>query len=350
MFIDWIYLGILSWYLAKIWPSEYGTHEPWYFICLPKFWIKTFYSCIGCAGPYSRLDQQGAAEEAVAVPSVPVEEVTADLAAQVANKTCVDIRNLYKAFDTKTGKKVAVDNLNLTMYSGQITALLGHNGAGKTTTIAMLTGLIPADSGSAIIEGYDSNYEMEEIRRNLGVCPQHDVVSRKYCFLSYYYCVNIHLKLFSFVFVIIAVIIINNNIFDCCFLVFQLYPDLTVEEHLKLFASFKGVKGADLNAEVNKMIQSVGLTEKRNSYSKTLSGGQKRKLSVGIAFIGGSRIVFLDEPTSGMDPYSRRFTWSVIRQHREGRVIVLTTHFMVSIFFSLLHPLTHFDSDDSSFQ
>jgi len=74
----------------------------------------------------------------------------------------------------------------------------------------------------------------------------------------------------------------------------------------------------------------VGLTEKRNVYSQNLSGGQKRKLSVAIAFIGGSRVVFLDEPTSGMDPYSRRFTWNVIRQHREGRVIVLTTHFMVS--------------------
>ena len=76
------------------------------------------------------------------------------------------------------------------------------------------------------------------------------------------------------------------------------------------------------------IIQSVGLTEKRKAYSRTLSGGQKRKLSVGIAFIGGSRIVFLDEPTSGMDPYSRRFTWNVIRSHREGRVVVLTTHFM----------------------
>jgi energy-coupling factor transporter ATP-binding protein EcfA2 len=76
------------------------------------------------------------------------------------------------------------------------------------------------------------------------------------------------------------------------------------------------------------MIQAVGLTEKRFAQSRTLSGGQKRKLSVAIAFIGGSKVVFLDEPTSGMDPYSRRFTWNVIRNHREGRVVVLTTHFM----------------------
>jgi ATP-binding cassette subfamily A (ABC1) protein 3 len=158
----------------------------------------------------------------------------------------------------------------------------GHNGAGKTTTIAMLTGLIPCDGGTAMVEGMDIRSDMDDIRKNLGVCPQHDI----------------------------------------------LFPDLTVHEHLIMFARFKGTPSKDLNDEVERMIESVGLTEKRHAFSKQLSGGQKRKLSVAIAFIGGSRIVFLDEPTSGMDPYSRRFTWNVIRQHREGRVIVLTTHFM----------------------
>ena len=146
----------------------------------------------------------------------------------------------------------------------------------------MLTGLIPTDSGTAIISGMDIADSMQEIRKHLGVCPQHDI----------------------------------------------LYPLLTVEEHLSLFAAFKGTPRSEVAAEVEDMIQSVGLTEKRKAYSRNLSGGQKRKLSVGIAFIGGSKIVFLDEPTSGMDPYSRRFTWNVIRQHREGRVVVLTTHFM----------------------
>lgn len=146
----------------------------------------------------------------------------------------------------------------------------------------MLTGLIPADSGTAIIEGFDLNEDMEDIRRNLGVCPQHDV----------------------------------------------LFPTLTVQEHLIMYASFKGLTGPDLYSAVEKLIVSVGLTEKRSEYSMNLSGGQKRKLSVAIAFIADSRVVFLDEPTSGMDPYSRRFTWNIIRQNKEGRVIVLTTHFM----------------------
>lgn len=112
----------------------------------------------------------------------------------------------------------------------------------------MMTGLFAPDTGDATIEGLNLSTDMDEIRRNLGVCPQHDV----------------------------------------------LFPDLTVEEHLIMFASFKGTPKDKLKDEVEKMIQSVGLTEKRHARSKTLSGGQKRKLSVGLAFIGGSRIVFLD--------------------------------------------------------
>lgn len=123
---------------------------------------------------------------------------------------------------------------------------------------------------------------MAAIRSSLGVCPQHDV----------------------------------------------LFADLTVEEHLSLFAAFKGVPATQIPGAVDEMVREVGLTEKRRVASKNLSGGMKRKLSVGIAFIGGSKVVFLDEPTSGMDPFSRRFTWNVIRKNREGRTIILTTHFL----------------------
>lgn len=100
---------------------------------------------------------------------------------------------------------------------------------------------------------------MNAVRRELGVCPQHDI----------------------------------------------LFPDLTVEEHLVMFAAFKGVPTASIPAEVETMIQSVGLTEKRHAYSKTLSGGQKRKLSVGIAFIGNSRVVLLDGKSSRFLLFSR---------------------------------------------
>ena len=282
MFVDAIYLLFLAWYVDKIWPSEFGTQEKWYFLFTPKYWKNMFGMTVFGTAANTR-EIHSAQHGEVSMNGVNVELVSESLMSQFENKTCVDIQNLRKEFETPQGvKKVAVNGLNLTMFQGHITALLGHNGAGKTTAIAMLTGLIPPDDGTAVIEGYDIHENMDEIRKNLGVCPQHDI----------------------------------------------LFAELTVEEHLIMFCSFKGVSGQQMNDEVEKMIQSVGLTEKRHIRSRLLSGGQKRKLSVGIAFIGGSRVVFLDEPTSGMDPYSRRFTWNVIRNHREGRVVVLTTHFM----------------------
>jgi ATP-binding cassette subfamily A (ABC1) protein 3 len=119
----------------------------------------------------------------------------------------------------------------------------------------MLTGLISPTSGEANIMGKNVAFDMSEIRKDLGVCPQHDI----------------------------------------------LYPDLTVREHLRLFGTFKGVAKETLNSEIDKMIAEVGLVEKANTQSSQLSGGMKRKLSVAIAFIGGSKTVLLDEPTSGME-------------------------------------------------
>ncbi|CAN0566210.1 unnamed protein product, partial [Ectocarpus sp. 12 AP-2014] len=123
----------------------------------------------------------------------PVED---ELRSQVAAGECVAIRGLTKEYKNSTGgSKLAVDKLDLTMYSGQITALLGHNGAGKTTTIGMLTGMIPVTSGSAFVAGRDVKADMVSIRNSLGVCPQHDI----------------------------------------------LYPDLTVREHLRMYAVLKSV-------------------------------------------------------------------------------------------------------------
>eukprot|EP01036_Dinobryon_divergens_P035789 gene35789-46440_t len=278
--VDTLYLLVLSWYLAHVMPSEFGTPKKWYFCFLPSYWLPNVFRNRNNHhnGRETGLEQVNTADDE----DCPVEGVTENLASQKTNSKCVEIIGLRKEFQTNTGLKVAVDGLNLTMYNGQITALLGHNGAGKSTAIAMLTGLIPSDGGVALVEGLNMNTDMGAIRSIIGVCPQHDI----------------------------------------------LFPELTVEEHLSMFATFKGCPYTKLKAEVEKMIQSVGLTEKRKVYTKFLSGGQKRKLSVAIAFIGDSRVVFLDEPTSGMDPYSRRFTWNVIRQHREGRTVVLTTHFM----------------------
>ncbi|CAN0579737.1 unnamed protein product, partial [Ectocarpus sp. 12 AP-2014] len=107
-----------------------------------------------------------------------------------------------------------------------------------------------------------------------------------------------------------------------------LFDQLTVFQHLQLFAVVKGVRARDVDDEAARMVSEVGLLEKKDTPTSALSGGQKRKLSVALAFIGGSEVIVLDEPTSGMDPFSRRSTWSVLQRQRKGRVILLTTHFM----------------------
>jgi len=267
LFFDCIIWGVLSWYLNRVIKGDYGRPYPWYFPFTKQYW---------CPGSAASGDTSEVADADVGIPIEPASEA---LRAQANN---VHIRGLTK----KYGEKVAVDGLNLSLYSGQVTALLGHNGAGKTTTISMLTGMVEPTSGYAVISGKDIRTQMPLIRENIGICLQH----------------------------------------DC------LFPQLTVKEHIQFFARIKGLYGKVSRVEAEKMvmdaIEDVALLEKRNTYSKNLSGGMKRKLSVAIAFCGGSKTVFLDEPTSGMDPFSRRFTWNVIRQYRQDRCIILTTHFM----------------------
>jgi ATP-binding cassette subfamily A (ABC1) protein 3 len=168
----------------------------------------------------------------------------------------VSIQNLRRVFHTdgEAAEYVAVKDMNLDLYSGQILALLGHNGAGKTTTINMLSGMIAPSDGDAFVYGSSIRSEMAAVRKILGVCPQH------------------------------------NILFDL----------LTVKEHLELFAAIKDVPSDQTEAAIQEMVAQVGLQEKINDKSAALSGGMQRKLSVGIALLGDSKIIFLDEPTSGM--------------------------------------------------
>eukprot|EP01084_Bolivina_argentea_P040743 75228_1 len=194
------------------------------------------------------------------------------------------IRGLTKHFSSVLGGKVvrAVNSISMDVYSGEVFCLLGHNGAGKTTTINMLTGLLDTTEGDAWILGNSIHDGMRAIRKTLGVCPQHDV----------------------------------------------LFKRLTAREHLELFCRLKGVPSRLIKGEVDKTLDEVGLRDKENEFPPCMSGGQKRKLSLGIALIGGSKVVFLDEPTSGMDPQSRRVTWELIAREKKNRCIILTTHFM----------------------
>uniref|UniRef100_UPI0037E7D1F5 phospholipid-transporting ATPase ABCA1 n=1 Tax=Semicossyphus pulcher TaxID=241346 RepID=UPI0037E7D1F5 len=195
-------------------------------------------------------------------------------------KAGVSIRNLVKIY--KTGKKLAVDGLSMDFYENQITSFLGHNGAGKTTTMSILTGLFPPTSGTALINGYDIHTDMDSIRMYLGMCPQHNV----------------------------------------------LFNELTVEEHIYFYSRLKGRSKEEVKMEMDQMIKDVGLPHKRKDLAKNLSGGMQRKLSVAIAFVGGSKIVILDEPTAGVDPYARRGIWELLLKYKQGRTIILSTHHM----------------------
>ncbi|XP_033890331.3 phospholipid-transporting ATPase ABCA1-like [Acipenser ruthenus] len=192
----------------------------------------------------------------------------------------VFVEDLVKIY--QDGKKVAVDGLTLGFYEGQITSFLGHNGAGKTTTMSILTGLFPPTSGTAYILGKDIRSDLSTIRQNLGVCPQHNV----------------------------------------------LFDQLTVEEHIWFYARLKGLSEVEVKAEMEQILLDVGLPNKRKAKTSQLSGGMQRKLSVALAFVGGSKVVILDEPTAGVDPYSRRGIWDLLLKYRHGRTIILSTHHM----------------------
>ena len=190
----------------------------------------------------------------------------------------IQIKNLRKVF----GTKAAVRNLSLNMYNDEITVLLGPNGAGKTTTMSMLTGMFPPTSGTAIINGHDITTDMNAVRASLGLCPQRNI----------------------------------------------LFDDLTVTEHLYFFSRLKGLKKQAINKEIDKYVELLELQPKANTKSSTLSGGMKRKLCVGMALCGKSKVVMLDEPTAGMDPSARRALWDLLQKQKHGRTILLMTHFM----------------------
>ncbi|KAL8178295.1 UNVERIFIED_CONTAM: Retinal-specific ATP-binding cassette transporter [Gekko kuhli] len=192
----------------------------------------------------------------------------------------VCIQNLVKIFPGCS--RPAVDGMSITFYEDQITAFLGQNGAGKTTTMSVLTGLFPPTSGTVLVGGKDIQTHMDSIRQSLGMCPQYNI----------------------------------------------LFKHLTVAEHILFYAQLKGRSREEAEMEMEIMLEDIGLPHKRNEESQNLSGGMQRKLSVAVAFLGEAKVIVLDEPTSGVDPYSRRSIWDLLLKYRPGRTIILSTHHM----------------------
>ncbi|XP_034994859.1 glucosylceramide transporter ABCA12 [Zootoca vivipara] len=280
--IDSFIYFILGWYIRNVFPGKYGIAAPWYFPLLPSYWAERY----GYIPLWSEkrknflftnffLRKEPAFPEKIfvqgALPSNLEPEPT-DL------KVGVSLYGITKVY----GSKAAVQNLNLNFYEGNITSLLGHNGAGKTTTISILTGLFPASSGTIFVYGKDIRTDQDTIRKNMGICMQHNV-------------------LFSY---------------------------LTTKEHLLLYGYIKVPHWSkqELYEEVERTLKETGLYNHRHKLTGSLSGGMKRKLSISIALLGGSKVVILDEPTTGVDPCSRRGIWEIISKNRKGRTIILSTH------------------------
>uniref|UniRef100_A0AAX7V794 ABC transporter domain-containing protein n=1 Tax=Astatotilapia calliptera TaxID=8154 RepID=A0AAX7V794_ASTCA len=287
MLIDAVLYWVLTWYIENVFPGQYGIPKPWYFPFTASYWrgtapvIDDKPSLLTDSNVHNGKPDLHISPLRCDVCDMSSFYVQQHMEKPPPNMTAgVSIQNLVKIY--KTGKKLAVDGLSVDFYENQITSFLGHNGAGKTTTMSILTGLFPPTSGTALINGYDIRTDMDSIRTYLGMCPQHNV----------------------------------------------LFNELTVEEHIYFYARLKGRSRQEVKTEMDQMIKDVGLPHKRKELAKNLSGGMQRKLSVAIAFVGGSKIIILDEPTAGVDPYARRGIWELLLKYKQGRTIILSTHHM----------------------
>lgn len=190
----------------------------------------------------------------------------------------IETKSLTKKYKSKT----AVDNIDLTVKEGELFALLGVNGAGKTTIIRMLTGLSHPTSGECRVYGNDCVSERGEIKKIVGISPQDTAVAE----------------------------------------------NLTVDENLRFMCGIYGFSKEKTEQKTAEMIRLFKMDEVKNSRAKTLSGGWKRKLSIAMALISEPKVLFLDEPTLGLDVLARRELWSVVERLKGGTTIVLTTHYM----------------------
>ncbi len=195
------------------------------------------------------------------------------------NGFAVEMRELVKTF----GTFVAVDHVSLQVKKGEIFGFLGPNGAGKSTTIRMLCGLLTPTSGEASVTGFNVRTQPEEIRRNIGYMSQK----------------------------------------------FSLYDDLTVEQNIDFFTGMYGVPRERRRERKDYVLEMANLKERRDAMTRTLSGGWKQRLALGCAILHDPPVLFLDEPTSGVDPIARGAFWNLIHDLAEtGHTVFVSTHYM----------------------
>ncbi|XP_070271735.1 phospholipid-transporting ATPase ABCA7 isoform X4 [Myotis yumanensis] len=336
LLLDAVLYGLTTWYLETVCPGQYGIPEPWNFPFRRSYWF----------GP--RPPKSSDLPPAWQDPQELVEEAPSDLIPGVS------IRGLEKRFPGNPTP--ALYGLSLDFYQSHITAFLGPNGAGKTTTMSVLSGLFPPTAGSAYVLGHDVQSGMAAIRPHLGVCPQYNVL---FDLLT----VDEHIWFYGRLKGLSAAAVGPEQ--DLLLRDVGLVPrrhaqtrhlsgeprlgrslqvrlvEMRLERGLGLYPRVVGSqrrsgaprvsqvlgsrwvrKGAGKGEEA--LFKTGGVALKCRPLSRP--GGMQRKLSVAIAFVGGSRVVILDEPTAGVDPASRRNIWELLLKYREGRTLILSTH------------------------
>ncbi|NXW04409.1 ABCAA protein, partial [Fregetta grallaria] len=269
---DSILYMLLAMYFDKVLSGKYGIPNPPFFCLKPSYWVRS---------------RRRSTREMPRIGVSPEELLGDDIEPvppEFVGKEVIRLNNIKKEYKKKDKKTKALRGLSLNIYEGQITALLGHSGAGKTTLLNVLSGLTLPSEGSATIYNYKLSEvgDREEIREMIGICPQFNIQ----------------------------------------------FEVLTVRENLKIFAEIKGIKSKEVEQEVQNILELLDISNVQDTQAEKLSDGQKRKLSIGIAMLGNPQVLILDEPTAGLDPLSRHQVWSLLKEHRAGRVILFSTQFM----------------------
>lgn len=279
--------------------STKSVERPWW-----KFWSRKPAAAgkNGLDGPIDATDRGGSGGEAgmgTDASAVAVGVEPADVAAErervdgivdaavtageIPSENVILIHNLRKVFPGRA-KKVAVRDLTLAVSRGEVFGLLGPNGAGKSTALNILTGFLTPSGGTAVVQGNNIRTDMESVYGIMGVCPQDNL----------------------------------------------LWDRLTAREHLSFYGRLKGLVGKELASAVQSGLRAVNLWNGgvADKQVRAFSGGMKRRLSVAISLIGDPQVVYLDEPSTGLDPSSRQNLWSVVKSAKAGRGVILTTHSM----------------------
>ncbi|QDZ21953.1 ABC transporter A [Chloropicon primus] len=297
--VEMFILLLIAIYLDHIVPNEHNNYKPFYYFLDPHYWFPKKYNGEEHFGQIVSDKQASDASPGAGERNEDVrreEDVLADKLRRIVSgqettetedeRTAMAVFGIKKTYASPFSpcgtKFEAVKGVWLSVGEGQIFCLLGPNGAGKTTLINCLTGTLKPTCGDSLMFGYSVKYELDKIRTFLGVCPQFDT----------------------------------------------LWETLTGREHLEIFATLKGMSKAEAKLEAEQKLEMVQLSKDADKPVSQYSGGMRRRVSVAISLIHDPSVIFLDEPTTGLDPVTRRHMWTVIQEAAKGRVIVLTTHSM----------------------